>query len=98
MGDNMKILTVVKRRRHREKFDEKKLYASIYSACMSAGYTESNCEQIAERISKKVESIIKKKRSIKSIEISRIVFVELETINKRLAFFYEQHLPNLRRL
>ena len=89
---------IVKRAGHKERFDEKKVYASIYAACASAFYSERNCERTADNITRKIEKYVAGRRAVNSSEIRRRVENELRKIDKELAFFYEQHLPNLRSL
>ena len=80
---------IIKRKGYKERFDERKVYASIYSACASAHYHEDRCEKIAEEITKKVKNFIKNKKEIQSIKISNKIEAELKKKNKELAFFYE---------
>lgn len=89
---------VVKRKGHKEKFDERKLYASIYAACASAHYDEAACEKIAGKVTKKIVSSFKKKKEIQTAEIHKRTEAEIRKTNKELAFFYDQHLPNLKKL
>ncbi len=89
---------VVKRTGIKEKFDEKKVYGSVYAACASAHYDELRCEKVSEEITKKVKGLVKKRKEIKSTEIRRKIVGELKKRDRNLAFFYEQHLPNLKKL
>ena len=89
---------IVKRKGHKEVFDEKKTYASVYAACISAQYNERKCENIADKITKKIERFVTSKKTIKSTEIRKAINQELIKMDKELAFFYEQHLPNLKHL
>ena len=92
------MLTVVKRRGHKEIFDEKKVYGLVYAACASAHYNEKQCEQIAEELTQKTKKFVKNRKEIQSIEIRKKIESELKKKDEDLAFFYEQHLPNLRKL
>ena len=89
---------VVKRKGHTEEFDEKKVYGSVYAACASAHYGEMQCERIAGEATKKVKKLLKNKKEISSTEIRKKIESELKKKDGELAFFYEQHLPNLKRL
>lgn len=89
---------IVKRKGHKEKFDEKKIYGSVYAACASAHYDETQCEKTAEQITKKIKKFVKNKREIQSTEIRKKIENELKKKDEELAFFYEQHLPNLKKL
>ncbi len=53
---------IVKRKGHTEEFDEKKVYGSVYAACASAHYDEPNCEKHADEITKKNQSLCKRKK------------------------------------
>lgn len=89
---------IVKRKGHREKFDEKKVYGSVYAACASAHYDEMRCEKTAEELTKKIKKFVKNKKEVQSTELRRRIEDELKKKNEELAFFYEQHLPNLKKL
>jgi transcriptional regulator NrdR family protein len=93
-----KTTVIVKRKSHKENFDERKLYASIYSACASAHQKKEQCEKIADKISKKIIKLIKNKKEISSAELRKQIEKELKKIDEELAFFYEHNLPNLKKL
>lgn len=82
---------VVKRRGIKQRFDERKLYASIYSAALVAGYGELKAEKFADYIC----NIIKKrhvKKTITSTELKKQTIKELKKKDKDIAFLYETHL------
>ncbi|MDP6647884.1 MAG: ATP cone domain-containing protein [Candidatus Woesearchaeota archaeon] len=89
---------IVKRKGHTEEFDEKKAYGSVYAACASAHYSEEECESTANSITKKIKKFAQSKKKIDSSEIRKRIESELKKKDEELAFFYEQHLPNLKRL
>jgi transcriptional regulator NrdR family protein len=92
------MATIVKRKGHTEKFDEKKVYASVYAACTSAHYHETECESVADEITGKIKKMLHGKKSVNSGSIRKEVAKLLHKKDKDLAFFYEFHLPNLKRL
>ena len=92
------MVTIVKRKGHKEKFDEKKAYASIYAACASADYNEQTCERIAKEITRRIKRQILGRKEIASTALRKKIEGELKKRNKELAFYYEQHLPNLNKL
>jgi len=96
MKEEMSI--VVKRRGHRERFDERKIYGAVYAACASARYDERRCEKTAEEVTEKIKELVRGKKEIHSLEIRKKVESELKKIGEELAFFYQQHLPNLKKL
>lgn len=104
MGGNIiqiwcdKMAVIVKRKGHKEKFDEKKVYGSVYAACTSAHYDEAECEKTAEEVTKKIKKIVKNKKEVLSSDIRKKIESELRKKDEELAFFYEQHLPDLKRL
>lgn len=86
---------IVKRQGHLEEFDEKKLYASAYSACLNAHLSEKESEKIAEKVLdsvKKEVAKLKKRECISSSHLSILVCRELEKYSKDSAFLYETHL------
>lgn len=89
---------VVKRRGHAEGFDERKLYGSIYAACASAQCEELVCENVADKLTKQIKKWIGGKKSIDSLKIREKVKTELKKKDDELAFFYEHHLPDLKKL
>jgi transcriptional regulator NrdR family protein len=89
---------IVKRKGHTEDFDERKVYGSVYAACASAHYDEHKCEKISEKITGIIKKFIITGKIVPSSEIRRKIEKELGRIDKELAFFYEHHLPNLRKL
>lgn len=90
--------TIVKRKGHTEKFDERKVYGSVYAACASAHYNKLKCEAIADSITKKIKQFIKNKKRVDSLDIRKKVESELKKKEDELAFFYEHNLPNLKQL
>jgi len=88
-----KEIYLVKRRGNVEPFDDKKLYASIYSACMSAHLHEQKCEGIADKVLKAVKTKMpKKEKSIYSTNIKNMAHEELKKHSKDAAFLYDTHL------
>jgi len=84
-------MNVVKRRGHMEKFDERKVYASIYAAALTAGYGEVKSENLADKICKVVKKTFGK-RTINTIRIKNTVINNLQKNDKDVAFLYETHL------
>jgi transcriptional regulator NrdR family protein len=60
---------VVKRKGHTEQYDERKLYASIYAACLAVRETHETSEMIAERVTKEINEWLMKKHEITSHDI-----------------------------
>jgi len=90
--------TVVKRQGHKEPFDEKKVYGSVYAACANAHFGENDCEKVAEEVTNKITEHFKNLKEIDSTDIRKKVITELKKKDEELAFYYEQNLPNLKKL
>ncbi len=89
---------IVKRKGHTEEFDERKVYGSVYAACASAHLEDTECEKNADKVTKVIKKFVKGKKMIKAENIHKKVNAELKKKDEELAFFYEHHLPDLKRL
>ncbi len=93
-----KLVVVIKRRGHKESFDERKVYASVYSACMSRYLNEIKCERLATGVTKNIKNWLKTTKTMGSGKIREKVRSELLKKNKDVAYHYDQHIPDLSRL
>lgn len=82
---------IVKRRGHAEEFDERKIYASSYAACLSTHIKPREAEKISEKVSKEIKAWASKRKAVDSSEIFRKVVAALKKHNKDAAFMYETH-------
>tara|TARA_Y100000310_G_scaffold216585_1_gene217607 strand:+ start:1836 stop:2105 length:270 start_codon:yes stop_codon:yes gene_type:complete len=82
---------IVKRRGHEELFDERKVYASCYSACLSSHIKRVDAEKICEKVTKEIKSWIKDKKKVTSPGISRQIVVAMRKYSKDASFMYESH-------
>ena len=82
---------IVKRKGHAEEFDERKVYASCYAACLSSHVQHTEAEKICEKVSKEVKAWARKKRSMSSNEIFKRITAAIKKHNKDAAFMYETH-------
>jgi len=82
---------IVKRKGHKENFDVKKVYASVYAAFLNVDMHEGEAELIADKVSSEVESNLKSKGEVTSTHILRIVADTLRKYNTDAAFMYETH-------
>ena len=83
---------MVKRRGRIEKFDERKVYASCYAACMTCNMKENDCEMVASKITAQVKKWVRKEKRVTSAQIFRKVVAVLKKIHKPAAFMYETHM------
>lgn len=82
---------IVKRKGHKQEFDERKLYASVYSACLSAHILHEEAENIASLVTSEVKKRIEGHDEVTSDQVSRYAGQELEHLNKEAAFMYKTH-------
>jgi transcriptional regulator NrdR family protein len=81
----------IKRRGHEEKFDERKVYASCYAACLSAGIEHIESEKICEKVSRDVKKWIKEKTRTSSDQIFKKTKTLMKKYDKKASFMYETH-------
>lgn len=84
-------ICIVKRQGHIEEFDERKVYASAYSACLSCHIQKNIAEKIAENVCRDIKRWVDKKPQVRSDTIFRLVIKSLKKYNKDAAFIYETH-------
>ncbi len=82
---------IVKRKGHREYFDERKVYASCYAACLAAHIDHLKAEGMCEKVAKCVKTWIAKKPKVASQDIFKQVTSILKKIDKNAAYMYETH-------
>jgi len=85
------LAIIVKRRGKKEKFDEKKLYASVYSACMECDIEVRKAEKVAEETILEVRKFLHGRKSINSTELFGFVIQKLARHHEAVAFMYETH-------
>jgi len=82
---------VVKRKGHQEKYDERKVYASVYSAALNCEYGEKKAERIASSAAKKVTVWVRKmKGCVDSYAIRKYIISQLKDAD--VALMYRTHL------
>ena len=86
------MMNVVKRKGHIEKFDERKVYASCYAACMTSGLHENGCEIISSKVSSEIKKWVIEKKRVTSKQIFKKVVSHLKKAHKPAAFMYETHM------
>lgn len=83
---------IVKRRGHEESFDERKVYASSFSACMSSHLGELKSEEIADKVTNEVKKWSKSKKQLTSDQIFKQIVKGLRKRDRDAAFMYETHM------
>ncbi len=85
---------VIKRKGHSEKYDERKVYASVYAAALNCEHKEELAEKLAKNVMKKVNIWFKKsskhKACISSNEIRDIIIKNIKDGDVKL--MYKHHL------
>jgi transcriptional regulator NrdR family protein len=84
-------MEVVKRRGHKEGFDEKKLYGSVYSACASLRMTEEQAELLATIVTHEVKQVFHQQAEVDSKQILKAAAEVLHRLNPDAAYIYETH-------
>jgi len=88
----MSIPHIVKRHGHREEFDEKKLYASIYTSCLVARTGTRRAEITANQVLVELSGWLKNKETlITSNDIRRQASKLLNQHNPDAAYTYLHH-------
>ena len=82
---------LVKRRGHTESFEEKKLYGSILSACMSLRMKDEEAELLSETVSQEVIQAVKDIETVDAKVLHKHVVDSLHRYNPDAAFLYDTH-------
>lgn len=82
---------IVKRKGHKQEFDERKVYASVFAACLSAHVLHEEAENISGLVTREVKKWIEDKDEVTSGQLSKQGAEELEHLNKEAAFMYKTH-------
>ena len=82
---------VVKRKGHTELFDERKLYAGVYSSCLAVRAPEGSAELAAEKVTELVKDWLKDKKEVTASDIHRQVEKHLKVYNPDAALLHHTH-------
>ena len=82
---------IVKRKGHKEEFDARKVYASVYAACLNVRMHEGEAELIADKVSKEVEEQLGDQAELDSNRILQLTAEALRKYDSDAAFMYETH-------
>lgn len=85
------MTTIIKRRGHKQEFDERKLYASIFAACLSAHVKHEEAESVANLVCREVKKWLGEKEEVTSDQIFKKAGEELSHLNKNVSFMYLTH-------
>lgn len=76
---------------HSEPYDERKLYASVYAACLSVRTPAGEAELTAERVCKDVAIWLNTKPEITSADLRRKASDHLHAYNPAATLIYKHH-------
>ncbi|MBS3167601.1 hypothetical protein J4216_00565 [Candidatus Woesearchaeota archaeon] len=82
---------IVKRKGHEEHFDERKIYASSYAACLNVHMDHKKAEKCADAVANDLKKWINTKKEVTSTQIFNEVIKSLKKQNKDAAYMYETH-------
>jgi transcriptional regulator NrdR family protein len=82
---------IVKRAGHTEAYDRKKLFASIYAACLVGREATATAELIAAKVVSGTEQWLETKHEVTSNDIRRMAARFLKHYNNDAAFLYLHH-------
>ena len=86
------MVLTIKRKSNVEKYDEKKVYASVYAAALNAHHNERESEELADVVSKRVTKWAKNHSHIDSNDIREQIISNLKELDKDVAVMYKHHL------
>lgn len=82
---------IVKRAGHSEPYDSRKLYASIYAACLSVREHPGSAELIAQEVTESFEKWLDQKHEVTSNDIRKQASEHLKVINPDAGHIYLHH-------
>ncbi|MEM6998048.1 MAG: ATP cone domain-containing protein [Patescibacteria group bacterium] len=82
---------IVKRAGHSEKYDQRKLYASLYYACISVRETEATAEMIADAVCKEVGHWLSHKHEVTANDIRKQAAKHMHDYHPEAAYMYLHH-------
>lgn len=82
---------IVKRQGHYETYDGRKLYASVYAACLSVRVPAMEAEIVAAEVTEYVQGKIESRSEIPSSLILNTTAAYLDGINPDAAYMYRTH-------
>lgn len=85
------IKHIVKRKGHSETYDVRKLYASIYSACLAVQSTDEEAENIADKVVEYVNKWLEKKHEVTAHDIELVASRRLTNLNADAGYIYSKH-------
>ena len=85
------MVHIIKRRGQKQEFDERKVYASVYAACLASHTSHEEAEETANLVTREVNRWLDERQDVTSDQIFKKAGIELEHLNKDAAFMYKTH-------
>lgn len=82
---------IVKRGGHHESYDSRKIYASVYAACMTVRMSVAEAELIADKVTQSLNIWVNDKQHVNSSDICTVVTKEMKKYNRDAAYLYAHH-------
>ena len=84
-------MLVVKRKGHNESFDERKVYASCYFACLTSHMKKGEAEKLCAKVAQDMRKWLKGKKHVNSQHIFEAMAEIIRKYDEEVAFMYETH-------
>lgn len=82
---------IIKRRGKIQEFDERKLFASVYAACLSAHVEKEEAAAVSNLVCREIKLWLEKKEEVTSDEVFKQAGEELRHLNKESSLMYLTH-------
>ena len=82
---------IVKRKQHTEAYDSRKLYASVYAACLALRTSIGSAELVAAAVVKDVEHWLSHKHEVTSNDLRAQASKHLKVYHLDAAYMYLKH-------
>ena len=82
---------VVKRKGHKEEYDSRKVYASVYAACLNVHMHQGEAELVADKVANEINDWVKTKGEVTAHEIFLSTTQVLKKYHPDASFMYETH-------
>ncbi len=91
MAATKKESHLVKRGGHSEEYDERKLYASIFSSCIAVREPAATAELVANKVCQEINAWLHDKHEVTSADIRHMASASLHNYNQDAAWIYRHH-------
>jgi transcriptional regulator NrdR family protein len=82
---------IIKRKGHKEYFDARKIYSSVFAACIAIGMRDQAAELIADMVKHEVEEQITERDTVTAHFLHELALTSLTKYHPDVAYMYEHH-------